>query len=480
MKFKKNFYWGAATSAEQSEGQGITKKGDTYWDVFYQRKPDLFHNGIGPSVTNDKMKHYKEDLKIFKEIGFNSLRDSFSWSRLFPDGEELNQEAVQYYHDFLSKAKSLGITMFMCLSHFDWPAWILEKGGLENKYWINKYLEYAKFVFTEYKDEVSFFSTFNEPIVCVTCSYLNKCHWPCEVNSKKAIQVGYNITLAHALAVNYFQSNITNISKSKIGVIVNITPAIAKDDITATKADKEAARLFDIFHNYAILDGMALGKFPNELIKILKRKDLLPDFTPNEILIIKKVKIDYLGLNFYAPQRVVAPSQKELDDNKTNIMAQIATPYHYSKARYNVFRGWEIRPETLFDIAKIIKTRYNNIPFYVSENGMGVSNEEKYRNKDGYIEDDYRIAFIQEHLLQVHKAIQELDVNCFGYHLWTPIDCWSWLNGYKNRYGFIELNLETQKRIIKKSGYWFKEMTLENEIKTPFKKIEECINFKKD
>ncbi len=478
MKFKKNFYWGAATSAEQSEGHGTTKKGQTYWDLFYQHEPNRFYDNVGPNITNDKMTYYKKDLKAFKDIGFNSLRDSFSWARLFPDGENVNQEAVKYYHNFLREAKSLGITMFMCLSHFDWPAWIIEKGGLEDKFWVTKYLKYAQFVFEEYKDEVAFFSTFNEPIVCVTCSYLNKYHWPCEVDSKKAVQVGYNMTLAHALAVNYFQSNIAAVSKAKIGVIVNITPAIVKDGITGTKADEAAAKLFDVLHNYAILDGMALGEFPDELIHLLRQKNLLPEFTLDEMAIINAVKIDYLGLNFYAPQRVVAPTKQELADNKDNILAQAATPYHYDKARYNVFRGWEIRPETLFDIAKIIKTRYNNIPFYISENGMGVSGEEKFRNKEGYIEDDYRIAFIQEHLVQVHKAIEELNVDCFGYHLWTPIDCWSWLNAYKNRYGFIELDLKNQKRIIKKSGYWFKEMTTTNEIKTPFKKIEECIDLK--
>ena len=92
---------------------------------------------------------------------------------------------------------------------------------------------------------------------------------------------------------------------------------------------------------------------------------------------------------------------------------------------------------------------------------MGVENEQKYINAEGYIEDDYRIEFIKDHLKWLHKGIQE-GANCKGYHLWTFIDCWSWTNAYKNRYGLISLDLETQKRTIKKSGKWYKELSEKN------------------
>jgi 6-phospho-beta-glucosidase len=54
--------------------------------------------------------------------------------------------------------------------------------------------------------------------------------------------------------------------------------------------------------------------------------------------------------------------------------------------------------------------------------------------------------------------------NCFGYHLWTPIDCWSWKNAYRNRYGFISTDIRTQKKTIKKSGYWIKEVAAANKV----------------
>ena len=96
----------------------------------------------------------------------------------------------------------------------------------------------------------------------------------------------------------------------------------------------------------------------------------------------------------------------------------------------------------------------------MTENGMGVEDELRFK-ENGQIQDDYRIEFIKEHLEFLHKGI-EAGSNCVGYHLWTFIDCWSWLNAYKNRYGLVELDLETQERTIKKSGNWFKELSKNN------------------
>ena len=95
---------------------------------------------------------------------------------------------------------------------------------------------------------------------------------------------------------------------------------------------------------------------------------------------------------------------------------------------------------------------------FIGENGMGVENETRFRNKEGMIEDDYRIEFLTEHLKWVHKAMQE-GCNCKGFHIWSFADCWSWQNAYKNRYGLIEIDLDNDlSRKFKKSAYWMKEV----------------------
>ena len=135
--------------------------------------------------------------------------------------------------------------------------------------------------------------------------------------------------------------------------------------------------------------------------------------------------------------------------------------YQMPNRRMNVYRGWEIYPKTIYDIAMRVKNEYGNIKWYISENGMGVQNEERFLNKDGMIEDDYRIEFIKEHLEWLHKGMEE-GSNCQGYHLWTFVDNWSWTNAYKNRYGYVSLDLKTRNRTIKKSGYWIKKVIEEN------------------
>ena len=131
--------------------------------------------------------------------------------------------------------------------------------------------------------------------------------------------------------------------------------------------------------------------------------------------------------------------------------------YKMPGRKMNPYRGWEIYEKGIYDICINLRDNYGNIEFYISENGMGVEGEEQYINAEGIIEDDYRIEFIKDHLAWLHKGIEE-GANCRGYHLWTFIDCWSWTNSYKNRYGLIALDLATQKRTIKKSGRWFKEL----------------------
>ena len=182
---------------------------------------------------------------------------------------------------------------------------------------------------------------------------------------------------------------------------------------------------------------------------------MLWESTEEELNIIKENNIEFLGVNYYFPRRIKAKEEK-VDESKPWMPDKYFDNYEMPGRRMNPYRGWEIYPKAIYDIAINIRDNYDNIPWYISENGMGVEGEDRYINSEGIIEDDYRIEFIKEHLEYLHKGIEE-GSNCFGYHSWTGIDCWSWCNAYKNRYGFIALDLKTQKKTIKKSGQWIKE-----------------------
>ena len=455
--FPKNFWWGAATSGPQSEGR-FNKKHANVFDYHFEIEPEKFHNHVGPDVASNFYNSYKEDIQMMRSIGMNSLRTSIQWSRLIDDLETntVNQDAVDFYNNMIDTMLAEGMTPTMNLHHFDIPVELYNKyGGWESKKVVELYVGFAEKCFELFGDRVKFWTTHNEPMVVVEGEYLFQFHYPNIVDGKKAVQVAYNLNLASAKAIQAFRK--LNIADAQIGTILNLTPTYAASD---APEDQEAARIAELWNNKMFLEPAIYGHFPAELEELLTKDKVLWETTDEEKEILKNNTVDFLGVNFYHPNRVKAPGVAP------NSVGEWMPDRYYDAfdmpgRRVNLDRGWEIYPKALYDIAVNIKENYKNIPWYVSENGMGVSNEDRFKNSDGMIEDDYRIDFVQEHLEWLHKGIEE-GSNCFGYHMWTPIDCWSWLNSYKNRYGFISNNIHTQIKTVKKSGHWFKEVAERN------------------
>lgn len=449
IKFDKNFWWGTATSGPQSEG-AFDKDNQSIMDYWFQKNPEDFFDYVGPNTASNMYYKFEKDVDIMSFLNLNSFRTSIQWSRLIKNFEtgEISQKALKFYRNYFSKLKSKRIKTIVNLYHFDMPIYFQNIGGFENKKVIDKFVEYAKICFEKFSDLVDYWCTFNEPVVPIEGGYLYKWYYPKIVDFKRGIQAGYGTILAHAKTVNLFHKLFKGKENKKICIILNLTPTYPKDD---SFRNVEAARIRDLLFNKSFLDPVTKNEFPIELVNLLKKHDLLPEFNQEEIDEIKKSKIDFLGVNYYQPCRV-----KARENPLNQLMPEMwFEPYDYPNKRINPSRGWEIYPKAIYDIAIDIKNNYNNINWFVSENGMGVQNENIHKNQKGFINDDYRIDFIKEHLYWLHKAINE-GSNCFGYHLWTFIDCWSWANAYKNRYGIVELNLSNQKRTIKKSGYWFK------------------------
>ena len=244
---------------------------------------------------------------------------------------------------------------------------------------------------------------------------------------------------------------------AQIGIILNLTPSYPASQ---SEEDVKAGRIAELWRNEMFLKTAIYGEFPEKLVELLTEDKVIWESTDEELNILKNNTIDVLGVNFYHPSRVKAP---DISPNSTADWTpdRYYDQYEMPGRRMNIDKGWEIYPQALYDIAINIRDNYKNIKWFVSENGMGVSKEERFLNDSGVIEDDYRIDFIKEHLEWLHKGIEE-GSNCFGYHLWTPIDCWSWKNAYRNRYGFISNNIHTQVKTIKKSGYWIKEVSKNN------------------
>ncbi|MBR7794506.1 family 1 glycosylhydrolase [Agaribacter marinus] len=452
--FPTNFKWGAAASATQTEGSANDEnKAKNIWDYWYQLNPERFHEGVGPMKTSDFYQRYTEDIKRMKAIHLNSFRTSISWSRLLPDGINVNGEAVSFYQKMFDQLIEHGIEPIVNLFHFDMPLLMQEKGGWESLEVVEAFNYYAHTAFELFGEKIKRWTTFNEPIVPVEMGYLNHYHYPCVVDMKRAVVVAYHSMLASAKVIQtYHESNQTG----KIGIILNLTPSYPRSD---TKGDVKAARIADLFFNRSFLDPSVYGSYPEELTELLRSYDLLPETNQEDLAIIKNNTVDFLGVNYYQPRRV---KEREKPYQSDQILPEkFFESYIWPERRMNPYRGWEIYEKGIYDLAINIRDNYGNIPWYVAENGMGVENEERFSDESGMIQDDYRIEFYKEHLKWLHKAIRE-GSNCFGYHVWTFMDNWSWLNAYKNRYGLYRVDIRTQERSLKKSGQWFGDVARKN------------------
>lgn len=456
INFPQDFLWGTSTSGPQTEGRFTGDgKGDNLWDYWYQVEPHRFRFKEGPGLTSTFYENWEEDIELLVETGHTAFRTSIQWSRIFPKGRgEVNPVGVAFYRQVFERIKSKGIHLMVNLYHFDLPFALQEQGdGWENKETVYAYRDYARFCCETYGDLVDQWITFNEPIVPVEFGYFYDAHYPHKVDAAAAVKVAYHTQLASSLAVKACHEVDTSY---RIGVVLNLTPAYPRSQ---HPADVKAARIAELFQAKSFLDPSVLGTYPPELVEILRERALLPEVDPSDLELIKEHTVDFLGVNYYQPMRVSAPRYAPNPESPM-LVEQFYEPYVMPGRKINPHRGWEIYEQGLYDIAQNIKENYGNIEWLLTENGMGVEGEEKFR-QNGEIQDDYRIDFVKDHLRELHRAIQD-GANCKGYLMWTFIDCWSWLNGYKNRYGLVELDLATQERRLKKSGHWFRELSQQN------------------
>jgi len=449
LKFPNDFAWGAATSGPQSEGN-FHKPNQNVFDYWFEQKPGDFYDGVGPDTASNFYNDYQTDIPLMAKAGIKALRTSIQWTRLIKDLDtgEVDPDGVEFYNNVINCLIANGIEPYINLFHFDLPVKLYQEyGGWESKHVTDLFADYAEKCFELFGDRVKNWFTFNEPKVILDGEYLYQFHYPLLVDGPAAVQVAYNLNLASAKAIKNFKTwKKANDSDAKIGTILNLTPAYPA---TNDSEDVKAAKFATMWDDNLFLDPAVLGHFPAELVKILDDAGVLWKSTPEELQIIQENTVDVLGVNFYHPERVQRPSVSpaSLQDWMPDIYFD---NYEMPGRVMNVDKGWEIYPQTLYDIAINLRDNYGNLPWFVSENGMGVSREERFMNK-GEIQDDYRIKFIHDHLVQLHKGI-EAGSNCHGYFVWTAIDCWSWKNAYRNRYGLIRDDIHTQTKTLKKSG----------------------------
>lgn len=462
INFDNSFSFGAAMSGPQTEGN--TGMQETNWDKYYLEDPNAFWDNVGPKITTDTYNKFKEDVEIAKEIGLRSIRTSIQWSRVIEDFESMtiNEEGIRFYCQYFSAFKDAGIDVFAGLSHFDMPRYLHEKyEGFYSRYIAELFPQYAKVCFDHLNQYVDKWVTFNEPYSYVSGMYLRNAMLPCEYSLEKHFITMYHLLIAHKLTCKVFSDG--NYS-GEIGIVLDCMVPYARDP--KNKWDVEASNYADLIKNRSMMDPVINGSISKDYLNLVSKCEYDLPILAGDMELISTGAVDFIGINYYRPERVKAVAyakREEVPWGPEHLYSEFKMP----KSRQNKHRGWEIYPKALYDLAMRIKNEYGNIKWYVSENGMGIEGEEAFRDEDGIICDDYRIKFISEHLYWLHKAISD-GSNCFGYHLWTFIDNWSWRNAYKNRYGYVSLDLKTRQRTMKKSAYWMKNVIETGEVDLKF------------
>jgi len=455
MTIPGDFILGAAASAWQTEGWSGKKAGQDSWiDLWYKNDRQVWHNGYGPAVATDFINRFREDVALMKQAGLTHYRTSINWSRFLTDYENatVDEEYAAYYDALFAEMHRQGIEPMICLEHYELPGTLLETyGGWASKHVVELFVRYAEQVFARYHHQVKRWFSFNEPIVVQTRVYLDALRWPYEQNTSTWMQWNHHKVLATAKVVKLFREKGYN---GSVGCILN--PEVTYPRSRAAH-DVKAAEIYDLFYNRVFLDPLVHGYYPQELFTLLEKHQVSWEYSPEELALIADNTVDELGINLYYPHRVKAPSRAWHPETPFH-PAYYYEPFELPGRRMNPSRGWEIAPRIIYDMAMRIKNDYRNIDWFVAESGMGVENEGQYRNRDGIIEDNYRINFISEHLYYTLLAREE-GANCHGYMLWAFTDNVSPMNAFKNRYGLIEIDLaDNRARRAKKSASWFRQL----------------------
>ena len=470
---RKDFLWGGAVAANQLEG-GWNKggKGVSVIDVMTAGAngvPREITDGVipGKNYPNheaiDFYGHYKEDIKLFAEMGFKCFRTSIAWTRIFPNGddEQPNEEGLRFYDDMFDELLKYGIEPVITLSHFEMPYHLAkEYGGWVNRKVIGFFVKFAEVVMKRYKDKVKYWMTFNEinnqsnvdaDIFGWTCSGVKFS----EYENKKEVmyQAAHHELVASAMVVKMGHEINPDM---KIGCMCSFVPFYPyscnpADIMTATECMHER------FH---FMDTHVRGHYPAYSLKEWEREGYQIKMEPEDEAILAEGKVDYIGFSYYMTNAVKADVKNDTTQ-ATDGSSSNSVPNPYVKASE---WGWQIDPVGLRYALVTMYERYE-IPLFIVENGFGDIDVLK---EDGTCEDDARIAYLKAHIEEMKKAVEIDGVDLLGYTPWGCIDLVSFTTGeMKKRYGFIYVDKNndgsgTLKRSKKKSFDWYKNVIASN------------------
>jgi beta-glucosidase len=442
VQFPAGFSWGTATASYQVEGAWDEDgRGESIWDRFSHTEGRVLNGDTG-DVACDQYHRYKEDVAIMKQLGQRGYRFSIAWPRVFPQGKgAVNQKGLDYYNRLVDELLANGIMPFPTLYHWDLPQALQDEGGWANRDIVEHFTTYAETVVKALGDRVKGWMVFNEPWVFTFLGYVFGVHAPALRETTSGLRATHIVNLAQAQATRAIRA---------LGLVDAVGTAYSMSSAypaTDSAEDRAAAERQHAFSNDWFLRPTMKGEYPHPYVdqeKTLARMDI----RPGDMELVKE-PLDFIGVNLYQRSIVAAAP------NDRNLGAR-QVPGPGPRTDFN----WEVWPAAIYQMLMRVHRDYPGVPLYVTENGCSYGDRP---GPDGRVRDQKRIEFLEGFIGQVGRALDEgADVR--GYYLWTLIDNFEWAMGFSQRFGIVDVDHETQKRTIKDSGYWYRDLIARNEI----------------
>lgn len=461
-QFPDNFLWGGAIAANQVEGSyNLDGKGLSTSDMLPSGilSPHQTREERTPGIKDlaiDFYNRYPEDIALFDEMGFNCLRLSIAWTRIFPNGDDAqpNEAGLAYYDRLFDELAKYNMTPFVTLSHYEMPYALVENyGGWGNRKLIEMFERYVTTVFERYKDKVKLWLTFNEINMSLHAPFTGVGLQE-DATEQEIYQAIHHQLVANAKAVKLCQKIIPDgkIGNMLLGAL-NYPYTCNPDDVIAAMHENNKWLFFG--------DVQTRGQYPGYMLRYFRENQIELDIHDGDLETIAQASVDFISFSYYASGCASAdPKQKEVG----NIVDSVPNPY-LEKSQW----GWLIDPKGLRILLNFLHDRYQK-PLFIVENGLGARDE---IDANGNIEDDYRIKYLNDHLVQAREAIED-GVELMGFTSWGPIDLVANSTAeMSKRYGFIYVDRHddgngTLERKRKKSFHWYQEV-----IKTQGKSLSE-------
>lgn len=457
--FPEGFLWGGAVAANQCEGAyNEDGKGLSVQDVM----PKGIRGSRTETPTEDNMKlvaidfyhRYKEDIRLFAEMGFKVFRTSIAWSRIFPKGDEEqpNEKGLAFYDRVFDECRRYGIEPLVTISHYETPLHLAETyNGWADRRMIGFYERYVRTIFERYKGKVKYWLTFNEINSLLHAPFMSGgiASDPASLTEQDLYQAAHHELVASALATKIAHEMMPD---AKIGCMILSMPTYpltpSPDDMIAVMETEHK--------NYFYGDVHVRGRYPGYMKRYFREHGIEIAFAPEDEEILKNT-VDFVSFSYYMSVCATADPAKQ-ETGPGNLLGGVPNPTLKASEW-----GWQIDPQGLRYVLNMFYDRYQK-PLFIVENGLGAADQLVEDGTGGMtVEDDYRIQYLHDHLIQVREAIED-GVEVMGYTSWGCIDVVSASTAeLKKRYGYIYVDRSDDGtgslvRYRKKSFYWYKNV----------------------